>query len=73
MRGAGSVLKTMASLHTVCRLDSFALTAEAKTLMNKEGEVCEAQIGTFVPQTQMKAELSSPVLLTGTRLSFKSR
>lgn len=51
---------------------SFALTTEARTLRHEEGEVWAAQIGTFVPQTQIKAELSSPVLLTETRLSFKS-
>lgn len=71
-----SVPKTVASLPTVCSqglVGSFALTIEARTPMSKEGEVWGAQIGAFVPQTQIKAELSSPVLLTGTRLSFKSR
>lgn len=52
---------------------SFALAIEARTLMHEEGEVWEVQVGTFIPQTQIKAELCSPVLLPGTRLSFKSR
>lgn len=51
----------------------FCSHYRGKTPIHKEGEVWGAHIGTFVPQTQIKAELSSPVLLTGTRLSFKSR